>query len=77
MGYFCCGYDANEIALRETGPWSGDWISALNDQFDIELESPEQLEEIEIMTRLMVAASQSDSPLARADIDRILGLDGD
>lgn len=54
-----------------------DWICALNDQFDIELDDPEQLEEIEIMTRLIVAASQSDSPLARADIDRILGPEGD
>jgi hypothetical protein len=53
-----------------------DWIRPLTDQFDVELEDPEQLDEIETTTKLIVAASQSDGPLARDHIDRILGLDG-
>jgi predicted KAP-like P-loop ATPase len=75
MGYFLLCTDNNQGQVA--GDWVViDWIRPLTDQFNIELEDPEQLDEIETMTRLIVAASQSDGPLVRDHIDRILGLDG-
>jgi hypothetical protein len=44
------------------------------DPFDIELEDPELLDEVGLTASLMVAANQSDGPLSRDEIDRLLGL---
>ncbi len=44
------------------------------DPFDVRLEDDELLDEVELTSNLIVAANQSDRPLSRAEIDRILGL---
>jgi hypothetical protein len=45
------------------------------DPFDVELEDPELLDEVGLTASLMVAANQSEGPLAPDEIDRLLGLD--
>jgi hypothetical protein len=44
------------------------------DPFDVELEDPELLDEVNLTASLMVAANQSDGPLPAEEIDRLLGL---
>ena len=44
------------------------------DPFDVELEDPELLDEVNLTASLMVAANQSDGPLPTEEIDRLLGL---
>ncbi len=46
----------------------------LYDQFDITLEDPDLLGEVELTTDLIVAANESDQLLSAAEIDRILGI---
>lgn len=43
---------------------------------DIRLQDPLVLDEIELYGELVIAASASDRPLSRVEIDRVLGLDG-
>ena len=47
----------------------------MHDQFDVSLEDPELMGEVELTTALIIAASESDGPLDQAEIDRLLGLD--
>lgn len=44
------------------------------DQFDVTLEDPELLLEVELTTNLIVAASESEDHLSQEEIDRILGI---
>jgi len=44
------------------------------DQFDFELVDHALLDELEMTTELIIAASQTDAPLSLAEIDRILGV---
>ena len=44
------------------------------DQFDVTLEDPELLDEVELTTNLIIAASESEGPLSTEEIDRILGV---
>jgi len=44
------------------------------DQFDVSLEDGELLDEVELTTNLIVAATASDERLSQVDIDEILGL---
>jgi hypothetical protein len=44
------------------------------DPFDVELEDVELLDEVGLTAGLMVAANQSEGPLSREEIDRLLGL---
>lgn len=48
--------------------------SAMADQFDVTLEDPELLQEVELTTNLIVAASETDEHLPQEEIDRILGV---
>ena len=41
---------------------------------DARLQDPQVLDEIELYGDLVIAASASDQPLSRAEIDRVLGL---
>ena len=45
------------------------------DQFDVTLEDPELLQEVELTTNLIIAASESDDHLPQEEIDRILGVE--
>jgi len=44
------------------------------DQFDVDLEDEELLEEVELTTDLIVAASETDERLPQDRIDEILGV---
>ena len=44
------------------------------DQFDVTLEDGELLQEVELTTNLIIAASESEGPLSQAEIDAILGV---
>ena len=49
----------------------------LNDQLDVNVHDTEVLDEIEMMTNLIIATSESQGPLTQAEIDAILGVDRD
>ena len=42
---------------------------------DARLQDPQVLDEIELYGDLVIAASASEEPMSRAEIDRVLGLD--
>jgi hypothetical protein len=44
---------------------------------DARLQDPQVLDEIELYGELVIAASASDQPLSRDEIDRVLGLEND
>lgn len=44
------------------------------DQFDVNLEDGDLLEEVELVTNLMVAATSSDERLTTIEIDELLGV---
>ncbi len=44
------------------------------DELDVALEDPEQLEEVELLSSLMIEAGSSADQLDQHDIDRALGL---
>jgi hypothetical protein len=46
----------------------------LNDQLDVTVHDAEVLAEIEMMTNLIIATSESDGPLSQLRIDEILGV---
>jgi hypothetical protein len=46
----------------------------VNDQLDVTVHDSEVLAEIEMMTRLIIATSESDVPLSQARIDELLGV---
>lgn len=46
----------------------------MDDQFDVDLVDHALLEELELTTELIVAASESEPPLSGSEIDRILGV---
>ena len=46
----------------------------MHDQFDVTLEDVDLLGEVELTTNLIIAASEADTHLSEAEIDRILGV---
>jgi hypothetical protein len=46
----------------------------VNDQLDVSVHDTEVLAEIEMMTNLIIATSESDGPLPQVRIDEILGV---
>ena len=51
--------------------------STVNDQLDVAVHDTEVLAEIEMMTNLIIATSESDGPLPQLQIDEILGVADD
>jgi hypothetical protein len=51
--------------------------SSVNDQLDVAVHDSEVLAEIEMMTNLIIATSESDGPLPQPQIDEILGVPQD
>ena len=47
----------------------------MRDQFDVSLEDSELLSEVELMTSLMIAATESVEPLSLEQIDEVLGVE--
>jgi hypothetical protein len=54
---------------RQRTPWGG---VAMADQFDVTLEDPDLMGEVEMMTNLIIAASENDDHLSVEEIDSIL-----
>jgi hypothetical protein len=52
--------------------WGGQQV---NDSLDVEVHDSEVLAEIELMTNLIIATSESEGPLPQQRIDEILGVD--
>lgn len=46
----------------------------MHDQFDVSLEDPDLMVEVELTTTLIIAASEADDHLSQVEIDRLLGL---
>ncbi len=46
----------------------------MSDQFDVTLEDPDLLGEVEMTTNLIIAASENAGPLEQGEIDAILGV---
>ena len=46
----------------------------MGDQLDVPLEDAVLLEEVELISTLMVAASEVEGPMEQSEIDRLLGL---
>lgn len=46
----------------------------MSDQFDVTLEDPDLLGEVEMTTNLIIAASETAGPLEQDEIDAILGV---
>lgn len=46
----------------------------MGDQLDVPLEDSELLEEVEMVSTLILAASENDERLDQSEIDRILGV---
>ena len=55
----------------------GEGGTAVHDQFDVSLEDPELMVEVEMTTALIIAASESDGPLSQEEIDALLGITPD
>ena len=47
------------------------------DELDVALEDPVQMEEVELLSALMIQAGGSEEPLDDDEIDRLLGIDAD
>ena len=48
----------------------------MGDHLDVPLEDATLLEEVELISALMIAASEADERLDEREIDRLLGLSG-
>ncbi|HET6625881.1 MAG TPA: hypothetical protein VFG63_05790 [Nocardioidaceae bacterium] len=49
----------------------------MDDQLNVPLEDAELLAEVELTTNLIIAASEAEATLTEAEVDEILGVDGD
>ena len=47
----------------------------MDDQLNVPLEDAELLAEVELTTNLIIAASESESPLTQDEVDRLLGVE--
>jgi hypothetical protein len=47
----------------------------VDDQLNVPLEDAELLEEVELTTNLIIAASEADAGLSQAEVDRLLGIE--
>lgn len=65
--------------MTGTGPDSGRGgpqpQRAAGDELDVPLEDPVQMEEVELLSALMIQAGTSDAPLHQSEVDRLLGID--
>ncbi len=66
------GQPANGGASHLAEAPKGD--TSVNDQLDVTVHDNEVLSEIEMMTNLIIATSESDGPLPQPRIDEILGV---
>lgn len=61
-------------AARTTRDETGQEGPPVHDQFDVTLEDGDLLGEVELTTTLIIAASESEGPLTKEEIDTLLGV---
>jgi hypothetical protein len=49
----------------------------MNDELDVHVHDEDALDEIEMMTNLMIATSEASGPLPQEQVDEILGVESD
>jgi hypothetical protein len=49
----------------------------MNDELDVQVHDEAALDEIEMMTNLMIATSEANGPLPQQQVDEILGVEPD
>ena len=76
VGENCC---RSKLAVCSCDPrrTEGRGVRVMDDQLNVPLEDSELLAEVELTTNLIIAASESESPLPQDEVDRLLGLVGD
>lgn len=62
------------VSNEPPSPWKAEQV---NDQLDVDIHDANVLNEIEMMTNLIIATSESDGPLTQNQIDLILGVSDD
>jgi len=62
------------LASRVLGPWRTLRGQQMNDPLDVSLCDHELLAELEMMTNLIIAASEAEGVLTQPVMDRVLGL---
>ena len=60
----------------DVAPGGPDPAGRSSDELDVPLEDPVQMEEVELLSSLMIQAGANDAPLDQAEVDRLLGIDG-
>jgi hypothetical protein len=50
-------------------------IGVMDDQLNVPLEDAELLAEVELTTNLIIAASEADTTMSQAEVDRLLGVE--
>ena len=64
------------MAPSDSGPARGPAAyRGLGDELDVPLEDPDLLEEVELLSSLMIRAGAAEEPLDQAEVDRLLGID--
>lgn len=63
------------MSQEPSQPFKGE--AHVNDQLDVAVHDSEVLAEIEMMTNLIIATSESEGPLSQGKIDEILGVGAD
>jgi hypothetical protein len=56
-------------------PGGPDPARSSGDELDVPLEDPVQLEEVELLSSLMIQAGTRDAPLDQSEVDRLLGIE--
>jgi hypothetical protein len=64
----------NARAARRGWLYGGRRTTAVGDHLDVPLEDATLMEEVELISTLMIAAGESDEPLDPQRIDQLLGL---
>jgi hypothetical protein len=60
--------------LQIDGGRLGKELVVPDDQFDFDLDDADLLEEVELVSDLMVAATEVDRPMTSEQIDKVLGI---
>jgi hypothetical protein len=71
FGAFAAYADLGRLPRKAAGPDRSDEV---DDQLDVPLEDSALLEEVELISTLIIAASENDGQLDQAQIDQLLGV---
>jgi hypothetical protein len=63
-----------QVSRVRGGPYRGRRTTAVGDHLDVPLVDATLMEEVELISTLMIAAGESEEPLDQRQIDQLLGL---